>query len=426
MAYQGWKGEIGRVDPAVWVEMQAQYLRMLADMYVEKEEPRPSHGRTRSAYVQAGPNPPPDYQTPPHSHFKSESTVRSLPSSLPRASVDSSPPVRHSDETEEKPIHGVNKKFEEFLEEEMRKESREAVHTPGLKREFLKRRSQSMAFQMRSRGKLEEGKEAAQESTSPPADTRPSLRKATPSHQPNQSPPRQDSEIRRISSENAHLREENSALKAQIRDLEARLARLQSAFHQSPKPREESKAPSPAKDLPDPPMEQIKLIDMEEGQATPTATPLATVESEGVREVVFKRGGKKLIYPDGRSTVYFKNNDIKDVYPDGKVVYRFSQTDTIQTTFPDGLQIFQFANGQLEKHFPNKHKEINFPDGTVKKIAPDEGEETIFPDGTVQKVEANGVKHIDYVNGQKETVKTDGTRVREWPDGTVKTFPPKK
>lgn len=425
MAYQGWRGEMGRVDPAMWVEMQAQYLRMLADLYAE--EPKPVHGRTRSAYVQAGPNPLPDYQTPPHSHPKPESTIRSLPTSLPRASVDSSSPVRQSEETEEKPIHGVSKKFEDFLEEEMRKESRGTVHTPGLKREFLKRRSQSVAFQMRSRGRLEEGKEQ-QESFSPPVETRPSLRKTSPvskrdqTHQPNQSPPRQESEIRRLSSENAHLREENSALKGHIHDLEARLSRLQASF-KSPGLQEESKAPSPIKEVPEAPMDMIRLIDAE---TTPAASPVATAESEAVKEVLFKRGGKKLIYPDGRTTVYFKNNDVKDVYPDGKVVYRFAQTDTVQTTFPDGLQIFQFANGQLEKHFPNKHKEINFPDGTVKKIAPDTGEETIFPDGTVQRVEASGVKHIDYVNGQKETVNTDGTRVREWPDGTVKTFPPKK
>jgi len=426
MAYQGWKGDMGRVDPAMWVEMQAQYLRMLADMYAE--EPKPAHGRTRSAFVQAGPTPPIDYQTPPHSHLKPESSVRSLPTSLPRASVDSSPPVRPSEEAEEKPIHGVSKKFEDFLEEEMRKESSGMVQTPGLKREFLKRRSQSVAFQMRSRGRLEEGKESGQESLSPPADTRPSLRKTSPvskrdqTHQPNQSPLRQDSEIRRLSSENAHLREENLTLKGHIHDLEARLSRLQAAFSKSPGVHEESKVPSPAKTGAEPPMDMIRLIEAGETQAT----PVATVESEGVREVLFKRGGKKLVYPDGRATVYFKNSDVKDVYPDGKVVYRFAQTDTVQTTFPDGLQIFQFANGQLEKHFPNKHKEINFPDGTVKKISPNGGEETIFPDGTVQKVEAGGEKHIDYVNGQKETVKTDGTRVREWPDGTVKTFPPKK
>ena len=416
MAYQNWRGD---VSPAMWVEMQAQYLRMLADMYVDKEEVRHSHGRTRSAYVQADSKPTlHDFHTPPHSHTKSDSTMRSLPSSLPRASVDSSSPPRHPDETEEKPIHGVNKNFEDFLEEEIRKEKVESVQKPGMKREFLKRRSQSVAFQMRSRSRNEESKETPSESSSPVPDSQLSLRKSTPglkrdtAHQPNQSPGRQDGEIRRLTSENMKLMSENEELKAKIRDLETQLTRLQKSL-EGPK---ESKNPSPVKEVPvaEKPMEMIKLIEKE------------TAENGEVREVVFKRGGKKVIYPDGRTTVYFKNEDVKDVYPDGKVVYHFSQTDTIQTTFPDGLQIFQFSNGQLEKHFPDKHKEINFPDGTVKKIASSGEEETIFPDGTVQRVERSGVKHIDYVNGQKETVKVDGTRVREWPDGSVKTFPPKK
>lgn len=148
------------------------------------------------------------------------------------------------------------------------------------------------------------------------------------------------------------------------------------------------------------------------------------IYEDGRKEIIFNNGVRREVYPDGYTVVYFTNNDIKQTFPDGKVVYYFASARTTQTTFTDGLQVFKFSNGQLEKHFPDGTKEINFPDGTVKCIFPDGEEESIFPDGTVQKVDANGVKYIDFVNGQKDTIFPDGTKIREFQDGRVRKILP--
>jgi centromere protein J len=145
---------------------------------------------------------------------------------------------------------------------------------------------------------------------------------------------------------------------------------------------------------------------------------------DGHREVLFPNGVKREIYPDGYTVVYFTNKDIKQSFPDGKVIYFFAEANTQQTTFPDGQQLFKFANGQIEQHFSDGTKEIKFPDGTVKCIFPDGEEESIFPDGTVQKVDSNGVKYIDFVNGQKDTIFPDGTKIREFTDGRVRKILP--
>lgn len=84
--------------------------------------------------------------------------------------------------------------------------------------------------------------------------------------------------------------------------------------------------------------------------------------------------------------VHFSNKDVKHTFPDGKVVYFYSETRTTHTTQPDGLEMFEFSNGQREKHLPDGSKEILFPDGTLKNIRANKEEESIFPDGTVQRI----------------------------------------
>ena len=48
----------------------------------------------------------------------------------------------------------------------------------------------------------------------------------------------------------------------------------------------------------------------------------------GKKEILFKKGVRKEIFPDGYQIVYFKNQDIKQTMPDGKVIYYFSETET--------------------------------------------------------------------------------------------------
>lgn len=99
----------------------------------------------------------------------------------------------------------------------------------------------------------------------------------------------------------------------------------------------------------------------------------------GRRLVVFANGTRKEVLADGHSTVNFTNGDIKQVlsnigslpvmpmlivvqiFPDGKVVYYYAETKTKHTTFSNGVEVFQFANKQVEKHFPDGSKKIQFP-----------------------------------------------------------------
>lgn len=68
------------------------------------------------------------------------------------------------------------------------------------------------------------------------------------------------------------------------------------------------------------------------------------VYQSGKKEVVFTNGVKRETFPDGYTIVYFANEDVKQTFPDQKVVYYFAEAKTTQTTFPDGLQVFKFAN----------------------------------------------------------------------------------
>jgi centromere protein J len=159
-------------------------------------------------------------------------------------------------------------------------------------------------------------------------------------------------------------------------------------------------------------------------EKTPPSKQVTRSFSDGHKEVIFPNGVRREVYPDGYTVVYFTNKDIKQSFPDGKVIYFFAEANTQQTTLPDGQQIFKFASGQTEHHFPDNTREIKFPDGTVKCIFPDGEEESIFPDGSIQKVCLNGVKYIDFVNGVKDTLFPDGTKIRELTDGRVRKILP--
>ena len=142
---------------------------------------------------------------------------------------------------------------------------------------------------------------------------------------------------------------------------------------------------------------------------------------DGSREILFTNGTRKQISSDGQTIIVsFFNGDIKQILPDGRVVYYYADAQTTHTTYADGLQIFQFANAQVEKHYIDGTKEIQFPDQTIKYLFPDGSAESVFLDGTVVHVESNGNKQITFPNRQKE-IHTALFKKREYPDGTMKT-----
>ncbi|XP_053238365.1 centromere protein J-like isoform X1 [Podarcis raffonei] len=137
--------------------------------------------------------------------------------------------------------------------------------------------------------------------------------------------------------------------------------------------------------------------------------------TDGRRITKYPNGTKMEISADKRTTVVtFYNGDIKKILPDQRVIYYYAETQTTRTVFPNGLEVLQFPNNQIEKYHPDGTEEIVFPDQTVKRRY-DGGmvEETVFPDGTVVKVEKSGVKTIQFHMPQSMR--------REYPDGTVKT-----
>ena len=117
--------------------------------------------------------------------------------------------------------------------------------------------------------------------------------------------------------------------------------------------------------------------------------------------VRFPSGVVKELFEDGYQVTYFNNQDIKQVYPDKKEVYLFAENKTLQFKFPDGLHVFKFEGGLLEKHYPDGTKVVNYTDGRVRNVYPDGYEETFFPDGSLQKIDKNGLVTFDYEDGLK-------------------------
>ncbi|GAB0186982.1 centromere protein J-like [Grus japonensis] len=150
-------------------------------------------------------------------------------------------------------------------------------------------------------------------------------------------------------------------------------------------------------------------------------TEVEVVLTDGRRIITFRNGTKKEISADKRmTTISFFNGDVKKIMPDQRVIYYYADAQTTHTAYPDGLEVLQFPNNQIEKYYPDGTQEILFPDHTVKCLYSDGFKETFFPDGTVVKVEKNGDKIVVFSNGQKE-VHTAQFKRREYPDGTVKT-----
>lgn len=148
------------------------------------------------------------------------------------------------------------------------------------------------------------------------------------------------------------------------------------------------------------------------------------IYQDGKKEVIFHNGVKREIFPDGYTIVHFTNSDIKQTLPDSTIVYYFADAQTTQTTLPNGLHIYRFANNQLEFHNSDGSKDIHFADGTRKVIHINGEEETVFTDGTVQRVNAQKIKTIDYANGQRDIVYPDGLKIRTYPNGRTKKYYP--
>ncbi|XP_008106178.2 centromere protein J isoform X2 [Anolis carolinensis] len=158
-----------------------------------------------------------------------------------------------------------------------------------------------------------------------------------------------------------------------------------------------------------------------EGEATHPDGKVEKLLKNGSHLIIFPNGTRKEVSYDGKiTTVSFFNGDIKQILEDQRVVYYYADAKTTHTTYPTGLEVLHFSNGQIEKHFPDGRKEIVFPDQTIKNVFTDGREVNIFPDGTIVHIQQDGSRMIEFNNGQQE-MHTAHFKRREYPDGTIKT-----
>ena len=121
------------------------------------------------------------------------------------------------------------------------------------------------------------------------------------------------------------------------------------------------------------------------------------------KEIIFKSGVRKEIFMDGHQLVHFPNGDMKQKFvgKEEKVIYFYNETNTVQTTFKTGLNIFKFSNGQIEKHYPDGSKYIIYTNGIKRKISKSGREEVFIPD------EKNKEKHEIEENILKDSLEKE-------------------
>lgn len=147
--------------------------------------------------------------------------------------------------------------------------------------------------------------------------------------------------------------------------------------------------------------------------------------------------GKPVTQSNGHTVFHLPNGDVKTVMQDETVVYYYAESMITQSTFKDGVVIYDFPDGQSEKRHADGSTEVSYPDGTIRYIFDSGDEETVFADGTISRVDCDGRRGVEYRNGTRElyykqtkqrfevdgTVRTvfpDGRQETRYPDGTVK------
>ncbi|XP_066583257.1 centromere protein J [Prorops nasuta] len=141
---------------------------------------------------------------------------------------------------------------------------------------------------------------------------------------------------------------------------------------------------------------------------------------DGRQEFWYANGNVKKMFPEEEITkMIYYNGDVKETDNNGRVKYFYASTSTWHTTLPDGSEILEFPDGQVEKRLQSGIVEISFPDGSVKIIKTNGHEKLFMIDGTITENLPNGEKVLALPNGQRE-VYTATHKRREYPDGTVK------
>ena len=117
--------------------------------------------------------------------------------------------------------------------------------------------------------------------------------------------------------------------------------------------------------------------------------------SNASRVLTFANGARKEIRDDSSSIIRFANGDVQIFNKTGgSIAYYHAKSKVVQVATRDGSEIYEFPNGQVERHYPDGRKIVKFPDGTKKRI---------FPGGLVETFVADGKSLIiEYPDGRRD------------------------
>lgn len=203
-------------------------------------------------------------------------------------------------------------------------------------------------------------------------------------------------ELRSVNEERAKLEKTKQRLEEQLKEAQAKIAELQMPEIKKRRKRVELEDDGRV-DAMRATVERLKLNDKHQ-QSLVRQSEMQKLMDEQTKEIqqvrsdikksetkalkTYKNGTTKSV--EGHLTIVnFANGDVKKTDAlTGKVVYFYADARTTHTTEND-VDIFEFPNGQVERHNKDGTKDIKFPDGTRKIVSADGRSRTRFPDGAL-------------------------------------------
>lgn len=95
---------------------------------------------------------------------------------------------------------------------------------------------------------------------------------------------------------------------------------------------------------------------------------IRALNERGNSVIRYANGAEKEILPDGSTVIRFANGDVQTYNAHDKTsTYYFAESKVAKTTDPkDGSIIYEFDNGQIERHFQDGRKLVESPDGRTR------------------------------------------------------------
>lgn len=79
----------------------------------------------------------------------------------------------------------------------------------------------------------------------------------------------------------------------------------------------------------------------------------------------YRNGTIKETFPDGTVVLKFRNGDVQTIASHAQTYYFAASKVRQSIDTHSNVIVWEFPNGQVERHYPNGHKIVTFPDGTV-------------------------------------------------------------